>query len=159
MADLEEAILALRKAVNSTQERHSNQVAFWNNLGNGLGRRYGGTGEMADLEESIRAAEHAVDSTPEDHPDRPMYWNNLGNKLAGRYDRTGEMTGLEESIRVAQSAVESTPEDHPGRAGLLNDLDILTDLLPFATDISVTGRTAWKASLEEAMYISVLRLW
>jgi len=121
MADLEAAIQAAQKAVDSAPDQ-PRRAMYLTNLGNKLGHRYEQTGDMADLEAAIQAAQQAVDSKPEDHLNLAACWNNLGNNLGSRYERTGDMADLEAAIQVAQKAVDSTPQDHPDRAMYLNNL-------------------------------------
>ncbi|GFG20210.1 hypothetical protein IFM5058_10514 [Aspergillus udagawae] len=124
MAELEEAITMIRKAVNATPEDHPDRAGRLNNLGLRLGQRYSRTGAMADLQEAIVMIRKAINATPEDHPDQAIFLSNLGLQLGHSYLRTGAMTDLEEAITVSRKVVDATPEDHPDWAGRLNNLGL-----------------------------------
>jgi hypothetical protein len=124
MEDLERAIMANERAVESTPEGHPNRAGRLNNLGNALRSRFEQTGSMEDLERAIVANEQAVESTPEGHPDRAGRLNNLGIALRSRFGRTGSIEDLEQAIVANEQAVESTPEGHRDRAARLNNLGI-----------------------------------
>jgi hypothetical protein len=53
VADLEDAIQAAQKAVESTPEDHPDRAATLNDLGVMLSMRYERTGSIADLEDAI----------------------------------------------------------------------------------------------------------
>ncbi|KAH7115654.1 CHAT domain-containing protein [Dactylonectria macrodidyma] len=122
MDDLNRAVEAADRALESTLPDHPDRAGQLNTLGSLLGTRFKRTGATEDLEEAIHVTRVAVESTPDDHPDQASRLDNLGNKLESRYERTGEMADLEEAISIARCAVSLTPDDHPDQAGRLDNL-------------------------------------
>jgi tetratricopeptide (TPR) repeat protein len=126
LADLAEAVGALRTALVESAGVHVDRAGIESALGVVLRTRYERSGTLDDLQESVRLGRAAADATPPGDFNRGGRLHNLGIALRLRYECTQDQTDLDDAIRVSREAVSVTPLDHPGyaqfRTGLVNAL-------------------------------------
>jgi CHAT domain-containing protein/tetratricopeptide (TPR) repeat protein len=124
LADLENAISNIQKAVNLTHDGHPSKPMYLLNLGSSQHSRFGRLGELADLNSAISNTQMGVDLTDDGHPHKPIYFSNLGNGQETRFARLGELADLENAISNTQKAVELTDDGHPDKPSHLSNLGI-----------------------------------
>ncbi|KAH6886945.1 CHAT domain-containing protein [Thelonectria olida] len=148
MEHLDEAILVIREATDTTPKDDSNLRL--NNLEYLLIDKYAETGETDDLERLILVIQEAVNTMAKDHPGRAERLNNLAVRLMDKYSRTRASSDLGEAIRAAREAVGLTPENDPNLPGRLSNL---------GNDLGESFvRTGAVDDLEEAVRIARLAL-
>ena len=121
MSYLNEAITAIREAVEQTPAGHPNRALYLTNLGETLRRRFERTLCIDDINASVSAHEEAVELIPKGHQDLAMYLNNLGIALL---DRCGPMDDMNPLMIANKEAVKLTPRDNPNRPMYLDNLGI-----------------------------------
>ncbi|KFX87738.1 hypothetical protein O988_09307 [Pseudogymnoascus sp. VKM F-3808] len=121
-ADLEEAIMLMRQAINLAPPDEPKQALFLANLGFDLSSRYKLLDEIADLEEAIKVTRQAVNSTPNGDDTWATWVSRLSHQLTRRYARTREVAGLEEAVITARRSVNSVSRNFRHRAAMLDSL-------------------------------------
>jgi tetratricopeptide (TPR) repeat protein len=119
MADIDQAILILRDAV---QHDHPDRARALAHLGNSYGLRFEHLGEVADIDCAISNQEDAVQCTPDDHVDKAGRQTDLGNSYLRRFQHLGDIVDIDRAISSHGDAARCTPDDHPDKAGCLNCL-------------------------------------
>ncbi|KAH6884618.1 CHAT domain-containing protein [Thelonectria olida] len=122
IADLDESIGVLRRAVDIMPFFYPHRRDIYLNLGIQLGQRYSRIGAIVDLEEAIEITEQAVDMTATDDPNWAKRLSALANLLHKRYSRTHLLSDLELAIQVSRSTLDDCQVGHPERARILNGL-------------------------------------
>jgi hypothetical protein len=122
IANIKEAVLAAREALEITPEHDPNWASRLNNLASRLGDMFLRTEAIADLEEAIQVTREAIGATLEDDSNRASWLNNLGSRLGDKFLRTGAIADLDDAIQVIREAIDATPEDDSNRAFWLNNL-------------------------------------
>jgi len=125
LADLENAISNLQRAVKLTAHGHADMPARLNNLGNTFVDRFGRTGDLADLENAIFNVQRAIELTPHGHADMFLWLNNLGNAFQSRFGRTSDLADLDNAMSTLLRAIKLTPYNHAGMSVQFNNLGIL----------------------------------
>lgn len=109
VADLHEAVAALREATSSEPDRE-----LWlSTLGLALVDIYVATGDLASLDEAIRFGRAAVAASSSDDPMRLTRQHLLCHMLWHRGDRTGDREALTEAINTLTLAAAEASDDHP----------------------------------------------
>ncbi|MGW1740061.1 tetratricopeptide repeat protein [Nocardia sp. NPDC001965] len=121
-ADLDEAVDACRRALQSTFRDDPGRGACLTTLGAALQARFIHTESPMDLYEAIEVARRAVTATPAEDPERAVCLNNLGNALRIRFERTGAPADLDEAVAFGRRAVAAAPAGHRSRAMCLKNL-------------------------------------
>ncbi|KAF8132924.1 CHAT domain-containing protein [Boletus edulis] len=131
MADLDEAIVLDRVALELRPQGHPDRSMSLNSLAVGLSTRYKQLGAMVDLDEAIVLDRVALELRPQGHPDRSMSLNSLAVGLSTRYNQLGAMVDLDEAIVLDREALELRPQGHPRRSMSLKNLasDLYTRLM------------------------------
>jgi tetratricopeptide (TPR) repeat protein len=119
--DLDQAIAALRKAVDATPRGHPQRASRLTVLGNALRTRFDRRGRPVDLQAALAAVEEAVAISAGD-PDRGRHLSSLAVALRTRSQRGGNRRDLDRAIGLGDEAVTSMAEDHPDRPKILTDL-------------------------------------
>ena len=136
VADLDEAIAAIRRAVELTPPGEPDHQAALSNLGAALLRRGDRTGNAADLDEAIAAIRRAVELTPPGEPDRLAALSNLGDALRLRFEEASEPADDDAVREFRQFGAEATTvyrevlelrerilgRDHPDTLAAMNNL-------------------------------------
>jgi tetratricopeptide (TPR) repeat protein len=121
-ADLEEAILHLRRAVNALPEGHGDRDRALNNLGSALRCRHTLTGHNEDLADAIHHHTRVLELRPSGHELRSSALTNLANDLK----RSGKPDDLERYVDLRREQVQlhvpGTPEYGLGVLNLANGL-------------------------------------
>jgi tetratricopeptide (TPR) repeat protein len=115
-ADLDQAIAAGLRSVETTPGGHPRRPAYLSNLGNALADRFKRAGQQPDLDQAIACHTEAVSTTPADHPDRARRLSNLGGAQGSRFALTRQQADLAQAVARYTEAVSATPVDHPDRA-------------------------------------------
>ncbi|PNP51841.1 hypothetical protein THARTR1_07610 [Trichoderma harzianum] len=144
--DLDRAISALYRAVDTMPQDHEDRETCLTNLGIWLGWRFEMTGSMAHLDGAVAAARAAVKGTRQEHPNYTTRLTTLGTLLDTRFERTGSMQDIEEALTILQASVDVTPHHHPHYAMRLNNLGSALN--------SVFQKTASMDDLEKAVSAS-----
>jgi tetratricopeptide (TPR) repeat protein len=123
IADIEEAVERLERAVAGTPRTNRDRAPRLANLASALRlrqlrRRTG----RSDLDRAVRCCEDALELTSETDEDRVTYHANLGNVLHQRYDVTHDQADLTRAIAELERAVERTAPGSPDRPTYLNNL-------------------------------------
>ncbi|KAF8431491.1 CHAT domain-containing protein [Boletus edulis BED1] len=122
MADLDEAIVLGREALELCPQGHPDRSTSLIDLGVCLSTRYKQLGEMADLDEAIVLGREALELCPQGHPDRSRSLNNLAGRLLTRYKQLGAMADLNEAIVLGRDAVDLCLPSHIDWSSSLNHL-------------------------------------
>ncbi|KAF8123340.1 hypothetical protein EV363DRAFT_1548509 [Boletus edulis] len=80
MADLDEAIVLGREALELRPQGHPDRSLSLNTLAKSLSTRYDQLRAMADLDEAIVLGREALELRPQGHPDCSLSLNHLANK-------------------------------------------------------------------------------
>ncbi|KAF6750944.1 CHAT domain-containing protein [Ephemerocybe angulata] len=111
-----------RRAVELTQDLHSDKAMWLIHLGIFLGFRFQCTRQLEDNAEAISVQRKAVELAPVGHPFMPTWLNNLANSIESRFQRTGDLQTLDEAISIQRRAVELPPNDRVNMPLLLGAL-------------------------------------
>ncbi|KFY41367.1 hypothetical protein V495_04960 [Pseudogymnoascus sp. VKM F-4514 (FW-929)] len=121
-ADLEEAIMLMRQAINLTPPDEPKQAVFLASLGFNLSHRYKLLDDIADLEEAIKVTRQAVNSTANGDDIWATWVSDLSHQLTCRYARTREVADLEEAVITARRSVNSVSRNFRYRTAMLDSL-------------------------------------
>src|SRR5207248_134301 len=119
--DLDQAIAASQRAIESTSSENPGWPGRLANLAAALHRRFERTGEPADLDEAVAASRQAIAGTPSDHPNQAGYLGILSSALRSRFERTGELADLDEAVAASRRAVEVETAPAGQRAGAASE--------------------------------------
>ncbi|MFJ4653611.1 CHAT domain-containing protein [Nocardia sp. NPDC088792] len=144
-ADLDEAAVMGRKALDASPIGHPARATYLSNLGDTLRVRFELRGTLTDLDEAIRVGREAVDLTAAGNPDRAAYQTNLVGALQRRFERAGASEDLDEAIRVGRQAVDGAAADDPDLASILSNLGGVLQ--------TRFGRLGMRTDLDEAVTI------
>ncbi|KZP05699.1 hypothetical protein FIBSPDRAFT_805582 [Athelia psychrophila] len=122
IADLEQAIIYQRAALELHPPGHPDRSGSLNNLATSLAMRFEQLGQMADLEQGIIYQRAALELCPPGHPDRSGSLFDLAISLKTRFEQLGQMADLEQAIIYQRAALELCPPGHPDHSGSLNNL-------------------------------------
>ncbi|KZP14087.1 hypothetical protein FIBSPDRAFT_981200 [Athelia psychrophila] len=122
MADLEQAIIYQRAALELHPPGHPDRSGSLNNLATSLAMRFEQLGQMADLEQGIIYQRAALELCPPGHPDRSGSLFDLAISLKTRFEQLGQMADLEQAIIYQRAALELRPPGHPDHSSSLNNL-------------------------------------
>ncbi|MFI1916578.1 CHAT domain-containing protein [Nocardia sp. NPDC020380] len=120
-ADLDDAVVMGRKALDTSPVGHPARAMYLSNLGDTLRVRFELQGTPADLDEAIRVGREAIDLTATGNPDRADYQTNLVGALQRRFEWSGAPEDLDEAIRVGREAVDAAA-GNPESATILTNL-------------------------------------
>ena len=121
LGDLEAAITAFRRALDTAGSGTPDMAGHFLNLGTGLARRYQVGNKIADLDEAIEVGRRAARESHAGTPTWTKSLGNLGGALGLRYERTGAPSDLDEAVQSLTEAARA-PADAPGLPGVLNNL-------------------------------------
>lgn len=85
LSDLNEALKAMKEAVDSTARDHPYRSGYLNNLGIVLRSIFEQTGLMNDLHTAVKASEETVKLIPYGHLNRRIYLHNLAKTLRSSF--------------------------------------------------------------------------
>ncbi|KAF8429868.1 CHAT domain-containing protein [Boletus edulis BED1] len=122
MADLDEAVVLDREALELRPQGHPDRSTSLNNLAVDLSTRYNQLGAMADLDAAIVLDREALELRPQGHPHRSISLNNLAFRLSTRYNQLGAMTDLDGAIVLGRDAVDLSLPGHKDRSISLETL-------------------------------------
>lgn len=125
-ADIDNAVEALRTAVDRTPAGHPNRCGRLSGLSEALSVRHGHGGAPGDADEAIDLARAAADLAPRDH--RGMYLGNLGAALVRRFHDTHQAADLEEATAATEAALTVLAADDPYRGAALTNLGRMLEL-------------------------------
>lgn len=121
LADLKEAIDALRQAIAAVPPDHVDMGQLLYNLGSALLTRFGAMGRIEDADEAVSALRRSAAATS------PVLYRaaalaNLSTALRVRFDLAGDPADLDEAIACAREALAVLAADHPSRRSVLSAL-------------------------------------
>ncbi|KAK7177839.1 TPR domain-containing protein [Paraphaeosphaeria sporulosa] len=121
--DLNDAIAAYGKAIDSTNTDSPLRPIVLLNQANALCTRYEAAGSIQDIDEAIEKAKEALVAG---HEYTAIIQNDMSTMYLSKYEREGDLDALESAARLAQEAVEKS-EEHDRRltTRLLNLSSIL----------------------------------
>ncbi|TCO59236.1 CHAT domain-containing protein [Actinocrispum wychmicini] len=119
VADLVEAGVQFRRALESCTSEAPDRAACLDNLGLNLRIQALRTGDPAELDQAIAMAREAVQATPPGHQDSPSRLNNLGVALIEQAELSGGSEYADEAARVLRDAART---DRPERLEYLANL-------------------------------------
>lgn len=165
-ADLDDAVIYMRAAVQIGEERGRQVSGRLADLGRTLTTRFHRWGRVEDLEEATRVYRRALEELPPQHPDLASHLSGLGGVLELRYSRYGRTSDLDEAIKFLREAIGLTP-DQPvrhtragrlssalearyGRHGDPSDLSEAIDLLEWSLNSDIPDFSS-KAAAQVAL--------
>jgi len=122
IADLEQAIILGRAALELRSPGHSGRAATLNNLANDLRKRFLKLGANDDLDEAILLHQSALDLRPPGHSNWSDSLHSLAFCFSIQYGKQGTIADLEEAITLGRAALELYSPGHSNRAVTLNNL-------------------------------------
>jgi tetratricopeptide (TPR) repeat protein len=126
LADIEDCIANVQKAVQSTDDNHddANKAEYLDNLGFSQRLRFDRLGELTDINRSISNLNRAVRITDDGDPNKPTYLSNLGISQLRRYDRLDGLNDIADSISHQQRALQLTDDLDPNNSTYLSNLGL-----------------------------------
>jgi tetratricopeptide (TPR) repeat protein len=109
LADLEEAIVLGREALELRPPPHPHRSNSLHDLSAYLAERSNKTGRPADLEEAILLVREALELRSSPHPQRSVSLYNLAACLSYRFNETGQLADIEEAVHLSRQALELRP--------------------------------------------------
>jgi hypothetical protein len=122
LADLEDAILNLKRAVELTNDGHPTKPSRLSNLGSSQAIRFKHLGQLADLENAIANQQKAVELTDNGHPKKAALLANVAITQHTRFEYLGKLADLETIISNQREAVMLTDDAHPDKPKCLSSL-------------------------------------
>ncbi|CAH0028529.1 unnamed protein product [Clonostachys rhizophaga] len=110
MNDLQESIVATRRAAATIPDGHRDHATILSNLGRAVRDRGSATGSRADIDEGIQLMRKALTLMPDDGSDTAATFNSLAAGLYCRYEVVRARTDLNEAIRFGKLAADGVPE-------------------------------------------------
>ena len=124
MSDLEEAISYIAKAVQFTDDGHSDKPKYLVTLAVSQEAQFKHLGNLIDLENAILNVTKAANLMNDDHQDKPTYLSHLSVSQQTRFDRLGNLHDLDNAISNVAKAAELTDDGDPNKPGRLSSLGI-----------------------------------
>jgi tetratricopeptide (TPR) repeat protein len=122
LADLNDGIEMLQRAINLTPEDDTSKAACFYSLASAFHSRFEHLGNLADLDNAIAHNQTAVNLTTDNHTDKPTRLNNLSNTLLFRFERLGDLADIENAIIQYQTLSNLTPDGHPDKPTISHNL-------------------------------------
>ncbi|KAF8157205.1 Hsp70 protein-domain-containing protein [Crassisporium funariophilum] len=113
--DLEKAISAHEKTVQSASGHVCTEPDYLTNLGAALLRWFQIRGDQSDLNRGIFLCQTADEISPPGHPRKLQYLHNHGLSLQCRFERYNDLKDIDTAIKFCEEAVRGTPDTHPSK--------------------------------------------
>ncbi|RPA88524.1 hypothetical protein L873DRAFT_1632231, partial [Choiromyces venosus 120613-1] len=116
MADLNEAIIEMEKALEACYPGTPGRAGMLHNWSTMLVKRFERLGDINDLDKAARISEDIVREAIAGSQIHIYALFNLGTILLERFKRIGNLEDLQKAIKHGEAALAATPRDHPDRA-------------------------------------------
>ncbi|KAI6011591.1 hypothetical protein EDC04DRAFT_2905379 [Pisolithus marmoratus] len=122
VADLDEAVMLRRAALELCPLGHPSRGAALGNLAFDLGQRFREQAAMCDLDEAFKLHRTALELHPCGHPQQPLLLYGLAFCFSSRYDNQGAVADLDEAVTLGRAALELYPPGHSSHGAALSNL-------------------------------------
>ncbi|TFK22491.1 hypothetical protein FA15DRAFT_622397 [Coprinopsis marcescibilis] len=122
LSDVDQAIQAVRRALDLMPPEHAIRPVFLQTLASYLASRSRHMGSISDNNEAIELQRHLVSITPRDHPSFPDRLKALASSLHTRFDCTGDVSDINDAIQNQQDGLLALPADDSKRPIHLDEM-------------------------------------
>ena len=123
-ADIDDAVTAVRRAVDLTPLNDTERTGRLTNLGAALLTRFDAHGLRSDLDDAVETLRDAVCATEVDDPLRQVFLSNLAAALLTRFGLAGLVDDVDAAIGAAREAVAASGTDPEERGVALSTLGL-----------------------------------
>ncbi|KAJ7037796.1 CHAT domain-containing protein [Mycena alexandri] len=122
VADLNEAIVCYKRALQTLPDDVSLRTTCLNNLARALLHSFQISQSASDINEAVESSTQALVAQPPPHPDRPSTLDDLASALRLRFQVSGDTADLDVATRKQKESLELTPLGDPDRPARLSNL-------------------------------------